>query len=180
MWLKALRPYYKDEMLRLCPSATKRFTEGGQAPFAAWTFALMDGSYGINGFIYSPAPETNTLWGHPVKWCWRNINQGGGNNIPMFLDANVLNGGPLETDEPPQHESEIGADWYNHIRRFFANRHEGRQNGVFLDCSVRRIGCKELWTLKWHREYDINGPWTMAGGVTPSDWPDWMRNLKDY
>jgi prepilin-type N-terminal cleavage/methylation domain-containing protein len=27
--------------------------------------------------------------------------------------------------------------------------------GLFMDGSVRRIGLKELWTLKWHREYDI-------------------------
>jgi len=28
--------------------------------------------------------------------------------------------------------------------------------------------------------YDINGPHTKAGGVRPNDWPDWMKNFKDY
>jgi hypothetical protein len=23
-------------------------------------------------------------------------------------------------------------------------------------------------------------PWTKAGGVQPSAWPEWMRNFKDY
>jgi len=31
-----------------------------------------------------------------------------------------------------------------------------------------------------HRQYDINGPWTRAGGVQPGDWQEWMKNLIDY
>ena len=38
----------------------------------------------------------------------------------------------------------------------------------------------ELWTLKWHRNFDTTGPWTKAGGVQPADWPEWMRRFKDY
>ena len=53
-------------------------------------------------------------------------------------------------------------------------------NGVFLDWSVRKIGLKELWKLKWFRDFDTNGPWTRAGGVKPEDWPEWMRGFKDY
>ena len=43
-----------------------------------------------------------------------------------------------------------------------------------------RVGLKELWTLKWHRDYDTSGPWTKAGGVQPEDWPEWMRGFRDY
>ena len=39
---------------------------------------------------------------------------------------------------------------------------------------------KELWTLKWYREFDTTGPWTKAGGVQPRHWPEWMRSFKDY
>ena len=31
-----------------------------------------------------------------------------------------------------------------------------------------------------HRYIDTAGPWTMAGGVQPEDWPQWMRGFKDY
>jgi len=58
------------------------------------------------------------------------------------------------------------------MKRFVANRHQDYENGVFLDFSVRKIGIKELWKLKWHREYDINGS-------TPA-WPLWMKRFKDY
>jgi hypothetical protein len=53
-------------------------------------------------------------------------------------------------------------------------------NGAFMDFSVRRIGLKELWTLKWHRKFDTAGEWTKAGGVLPEDWPEWMWNFTDY
>ncbi len=49
-----------------------------------------------------------------------------------------------------------------------------------MDWSVRKVGLKELWTLKWHRQYDTAGPWTKAGGVQGEDWPLWLRRFKDY
>jgi len=52
--------------------------------------------------------------------------------------------------------------------------------GVFLDWSVRRVGLKELWTLKWSDDFDRANRWTKAGGVTPESWPEWMRGLRDY
>jgi hypothetical protein len=55
------------------------------------------------------------------------------------------------------------------------NRHDAFVNNLFLDFSARKVGLKELWRLKWHREWtedaDRDG--------TPV-WPDWMRNFKDY
>jgi prepilin-type N-terminal cleavage/methylation domain-containing protein/prepilin-type processing-associated H-X9-DG protein len=60
------------------------------------------------------------------------------------------------------------------------NRHDGAVNYLFLDWSVRKVGLKELWTLKWWKDFDTAGPWTKAGGVRPEDWPEWMRRFKDY
>ncbi len=36
LWMYALRPYYSDGQLRLCPMATKPLNKGAQQPFAAW------------------------------------------------------------------------------------------------------------------------------------------------
>lgn len=60
------------------------------------------------------------------------------------------------------------------------NRHNGGINMLFLDISVRKVGLKELWTLKWNREFNTAGPWTKAGSVQPEDWPEWMRGFEDY
>jgi prepilin-type processing-associated H-X9-DG protein len=66
------------------------------------------------------------------------------------------------------------------MRRVCLNRHNAAVNSAFLDWSVRKVDLKELWTLRWHKNYDIRGPWTKAGGVQPTDWPAWMRGMKDY
>ena len=79
-------------------------------------------------------------------------------------------------------ESDI-ADWGSgdsEIKRFCLARHEGTVNVTFFDFSLRKIGVKELWTLKWHRKFNTAGPWTKAGGIRPEDWPEWMRNFKAY
>ena len=51
---------------------------------------------------------------------------------------------------------------------------------LLMDFSARKVGLKELWTLKWHRGFDTEGRWTTAGGVQAEDWPEWMRKYKDY
>ncbi len=67
------------------------------------------------------------------------------------------------------------------MKRFCMNRHSGGMtNLAFVDWTVRKVGLKELWTLKWYRDSNTAGPWTTAGLVQPSDWPQWMRRLKDY
>jgi prepilin-type N-terminal cleavage/methylation domain-containing protein/prepilin-type processing-associated H-X9-DG protein len=95
-------------------------------------------------------------------------------NIPVILDSPRRSGEHDNTEPPPRRE-DIGGR-----QTFCINRHNGHINSLFLDWSVRRIGLKELWTLKWSEESDTAGPWTKAGGVRPEDWPYWMRGLKDY
>ena len=63
---------------------------------------------------------------------------------------------------------------------FCVNRHDGFTNGLFLDFSVKKIGLKQLWTLKWREDFDRKNCMTTAGGVRPDDWPKWMRGFKDY
>jgi hypothetical protein len=80
---------------------------------------------------------------------------------------------------PAQYDGQwLGAG--NEMMHFAINRHSGSVNHVFMDWSVRKLGIKELWTLKWHRQFNTSGAWTTAGGAQPGDWPEWMRNLKDY
>ena len=69
-----------------------------------------------------------------------------------------------------------GPIWY-----MYCNDNNGNfSNALFLDWSVRPVGVKELWTLKWHREFDARGPWTKAGGADASKWPEWIRKFKEY
>jgi prepilin-type N-terminal cleavage/methylation domain-containing protein len=186
-WMDAARPYYKEPDLRCCPTATKPYTEGGKPPFGAWGVDPGDfltkgdyGSYGINGWV-----ETrNTTDGvgqsqdtYSVRWKTPHVN--GAAYVPLFLDAQWIDGWPGPTDGPPQYD---GEPWQgrNNMARFCINRHIGLTNANFLDWSVRKVGLKQLWTFRWHRKFDTTGPWTVGGNALPSDWPLWMRTFKDY
>jgi hypothetical protein len=49
-----------------------------------------------------------------------------------------------------------------------------------MDWSARKVGLKELWTLKWTPDVKADNSWTKAGDVRPQDWPEWMRRFRDY
>jgi hypothetical protein len=49
-----------------------------------------------------------------------------------------------------------------------------------MDWSIRKLGLKELWTLAWSPDFNVNGPFTRAAGMQAEDWPAWMRRFKDY
>jgi hypothetical protein len=50
---------------------------------------------------------------------------------------------------------------------------------MFADWSARKVSIKQLWTLKWNRQFDTSGPWTPAGGAQPDNWPNWMAAIRD-
>jgi prepilin-type processing-associated H-X9-DG protein len=105
-----------------------------------------------------------------------------------MLDCSYSFVSPRDIDNPPAYEDEhVLAEpegywqaWRHTTKLACMDRHDRNINMVFLDWSVRRVGPKELWTLRWHRGYKTLNPWTKAGGVRPEDWPEWMRKFKDY
>ena len=189
-WMDPLQPFYRsNKNLLLCPDAMKPYAEGGRNPFGAWKIGDDSGSYGMNGWICNPPEGKTELWGRgPAENYWRTPNVKRAGNIPMLLDAMWFEGWPRQADKPPPEEvwlqdrvndAEMKAN-ESEIRRFCINRHNGYTNSLFMDYSVRKVGLKELWTLKWHRNYDLSGPWTRDGDCQPNDWPEWMRKFKDY
>jgi prepilin-type N-terminal cleavage/methylation domain-containing protein len=178
--------YYKDVKLLLCPSATRTEEEGGRNPFAAWEYevtppstnpGLYRGSYGANAYAYDkPRPD----------W-WRTDLVRGTSNIPVFSDHSTVRstklnrgGYPQPANVPPEYDGECTEPGEDEMKGFCINRHTGHINMLFMDMSRRHVGLKELWTLKWHRHYNICGQWTKAGGVAPEDWPEWMHKFADY
>jgi hypothetical protein len=194
-WMDALRPYYgNNHKLRCCPEATVPGTEiggdyyGGNGTFTAWGIfegecgqpttswasvtACDYGSYGNNAWTCDPPPGSmhDTF---PEINNWRTVIVDGANHIPLFGDHQWLDCWPQHSDEPPEYEGQPW-HWYltSQMGRICINRHQGFVNWVFLDFSTRKVGLKELWTLKWHRNYEIDYP--------PPIWPEWMQNFPDY
>ncbi|UCG55599.1 MAG: type II secretion system protein [Phycisphaerales bacterium] len=179
-WPAELRSRYVDLDMRLCPMATKPLSEGGQNPFAAWG-VFSDGSYGSYGLNEWVCNREVSAGGQEENY-WRNIyGIKRAERIPVFLDCFWYDVWPHSVDQPPITDgSTVGLAGSNEMRRVCLNRHNAAVNGAFLDWSVRKIGLKELWTFKWHRNYDPHGIMTIAGGVQPEDWPEWMQGFKDY
>lgn len=194
-WIVSLLPYHKDKSLRLCPMAktSKNPHNCNRCPgttFSAWgpfdpateddwwdTGAI--GSYGINEWCANP-PE-DFYWGHPSNFSWRTTSTKGASEVPVFSDCIYVGGYPKDNDNPPQFPGDQWGGWaWDSMKIFCIARHNRVVNVAFLDSSVKSIGLKELWTLKWHRNFDTSGPWTIAGGVTQEDWPEWMRQFRDY
>jgi len=188
VWQQAVRPYYTDPKICVCPMATKLYSEGGRAPFGAWSWTdnrgkLLSGSLGINQWVLNP-PRTSTVGRRAPEYLWRTPDVTGTGSIPVFLDCAITGATVWPEDEPPELDGQFWAQGQggsiDEMRRFCVNRHDAYVNTLFMDWSVSKVGLKELWILKWHREYNTAGPWTTAGGVQPSDWPQWMRRCKDY
>jgi prepilin-type N-terminal cleavage/methylation domain-containing protein/prepilin-type processing-associated H-X9-DG protein len=184
-WLVASRPYLRviaqsggtsQHKLYLCPMATKTLDEGGRNPHSAWQYGYYGvnyvGSYGFNAWVYN-YEDRDWYQDRPARDMWRSFNVKGTNSIPVLLACYWGGGCPDDTDQPPAYSGEAWPSGHaDEIKRFCLNRHDGFVNCLFLDWSVRRVGLKELWKLKWHRSYLVDAPAPV--------WPEWMRPFKDY
>ena len=195
-WYLALRPYYANETdLLLCPMATKPLGVYGNDPsggsFNAWDGGTYEwegvrvkyyGSYGISSCLPNtkkPPPPRR-----PSTDQWRRDDVKGGGNIPLVLDAQWYTSYPWWSNDPPSYE---GARWRaaqgtaggGGMGAFCIPRHGETVNGIFLDRSVRTIGLKELWLLKWCRNYDVG-----SARENEPDWEGtgtgWMARFADY
>ena len=186
--------------LWFCPSATKpRYTESGTLIdtyniFNSWGIYTrsthsgicrdgIDGSYGINGYCLIPSgsnPVTTYESGVSVNNGWKTAGGRFASQVPWFVEALRFDLWPTENDAPAANEF---APWEGNselMARCAINRHQGFVNAAFMDWSARKVGLKEMWTLKWHKQFNTSGPYTKAGGMREENWPEWMKRFKEY
>ncbi|AQQ70931.1 putative major pilin subunit [Limihaloglobus sulfuriphilus] len=196
LWFAAYRPYHKDTGIIFCPEAGNRFMYDEQGnptgnmpghsswgPYnqdRGWAAEGDSGSYGSNGYCTNPGDTPKIFGSRPNDYFWKKKTVSCANRIPFILDCWWIFGMPQCIDMPPDYVQEGRKTGQDEMRLFTLDRHSGKIGAVFLDGSLRMVGLKELWTLKWHQGYNTNGPWTQAGGVTRGDWPEWMRGFKDF
>mgnify|MGYP001031850013 CR=1 FL=1 len=203
-WYGYLWPYYKDEKLLICASATKpplalqSGTSMLGSKFNAWA-AWWDkgeidweevpppgkhyiGSYGINMWFSTSTPgggEEEILWSQAPGSI---LAVQDAEYVPILLDSSCDHQAPTTKDAPPPYDGTIypheGGN-VNEIWGFCINRHNEAVNGLFLDFSARKVGLKELWTLQWHRFWKDE----IREVGLPTEWEDpdhWMYDMKDY
>ena len=203
LWFFMLEPYYRDGKLRLCPAAVRPRADGARDPFASWgpiseyvddESADSSGekdpwlkehniddnylSYGLNDWVRHDRQTEGFQKGREQEnrllLLWRHCNVRNAGNIPLFLDSSFFGSDPYHYDEPPEYNGDVVVGYNaNEMKRFCLPRHGDGINAAFMDWSVKRVGLKQLWRLKWHREFN-------TAYYTNIVWPDWMRRLKDY
>jgi hypothetical protein len=181
--------------LRLCPMADIYGTRLGKGPygpggvFFSWGLFTggfpstewdcvnggVYGSYGFNEWMCDPPPSVTVIQTHETKNNWRTSETKGAGFIGIHGDQQWIDAWP-DGKEPPLYE---GIPWgtggpENSMRRICINRHNRYVNWAFMDYSVRKLGLKQLWRIKWHRRYDLQVvvDWTIGTG--------WLRSYKDY
>ncbi|MBN1765380.1 MAG: type II secretion system protein [Sedimentisphaerales bacterium] len=191
MWMVDLLPYYEgSDDIRLCPSAIQFLHEvtnnepgtftawgkygnpgyyGGWTPI--WGIEGQYGSYGVNGWCHNPlsigVAGTYNTPAEASPLYWRKMNQNRGNEIPVMGGCMWDGTQPFESDQPPVFKGEQLEG--SGMSTFCLDRHNGGPNMLFMDNTVRKVGLKELWSLRWHKQW-----------VTQNKaWPDWMDVYPD-
>ena len=181
MWPQFYKSYYSDPKLRCYPTAQNPDKNDG--PFSTWGWKQYTdsdwgwggawdpeegiyGSYGFSRYMLNKKDEAN----------WRKTGVQNADEVPVFVDCLYVAMNPSSQNSPPEYN---GARM-NQMQYTCIDRHDEHVNGLFLDFSARKIGLKELWTLRWSRTFDTADVWTLAGGAQQQDWPLWMQNFKDY
>ena len=202
-WYPILQPWRYGKDLSFCPMAMKVNQDPRRSyiglvcgsKFTAWDWKYWGlpssvgqtarGSYALNNWIldatdrlHFPSPGTGD---QAASWHWNTCFVQCPDRVPVFMDACWAEVLGYSAMPPPRYDDGLEtASWPWDMPSVCINRHDGGINILFMDWSVRKVGLKELWTLKWHREFDTANGWTRAGGVQPTNWPEWMKKFRDY
>jgi prepilin-type processing-associated H-X9-DG protein len=204
MWIVLLHPYYQTFDICMCPATPRTWRDGiFTGPFVGWDFRWLEsyaegefydyygpptlpgyayGSYGKNSMCSSEMTEEVFSDEPPINFPTVYVKDA--DNIPLFADCMFMGALFLSpTDDIPPYSDrwfmEPGVEGEMH--RFCIDRHRDAVNILFLDFSVRKVGLKQLWQLKWHadweQESEENPP---PDPYDPDVWPEWMKDFKTY
>jgi len=187
-WIIDLREEWQTESgILTCPTAPKYKDFGHTAPHGSYTTGYVMnkdaktgieeiGSYGFNCWGYDGGGLGNS------NNYWNTTNVRSADTVPMFLDSLYRGafpgyGGP-DSMNMSAVESEHN-DWngvFSGIRQFAMPRHgagaKAGTNVLFMDLSSRHVKIKEIWSLKWHKNFDTNEWRSKRNAIWPGTWMD--------
>ena len=116
-------------------------------------------SYGLNNWIYY---ATNDIQGRKRELHWGTLEAADDpSNIPLMADSRWRGGGPwygefaayTPSAKPDDYSSPSGFANFE-MQHFALPRHDKAINILALDGSAVRTRLRDLWSLKWHRQWD--------------------------
>jgi len=129
------------------------------------------GSYGTNLWINSLGPESPHGWRGQPQRQWKTIISARlPAQVPMVSDCTWFGTNPISIKDqswPNGGEPTPSRDWWESqdpisfggwgydMARVCIDRHGRGVNLVFMDGSVRKVFLKNLWSLKWHKEFEL-------------------------
>jgi prepilin-type N-terminal cleavage/methylation domain-containing protein/prepilin-type processing-associated H-X9-DG protein len=144
--------------------------EMGSAEFSSEERA----SYGANLWIYDAQDD---IQGRPREWHWGTQTAATLPSVtPLMGDASWRGGGPhyasriaySPSDKPGEYSNNEGYASYE-MQHFALPRHGSRTQFAFFDGSARTVRLRELWSLKWHKEWDQDAYRTLV------KFPAWLN-----
>ena len=184
-WINALQKHWKEKaQLLLCPVATQRRRQANGRGFETYgginsAYIMGEGSdahnemasYGMNNWGYDAPVD---IQGRKKEWHWRSFDVVEPTRIPLFLDSMWRGGGPwygsqttfMPSPKPGDYSDPGGFAGYE-MQHFAFPRHGRGVNLAFMDASVRASRVKDLWQLKWHREWDVDAWLSVCGQNQP-------------
>lgn len=168
-WFDLLIPYLENDIVLRCPSTRPNSDETDDVVFGtrrrAWRADGSEGGYGVNGWLFSVGKladdnvaeaDRQRLYGKISK-----IDLPG--EVPVIGDCNWYVSWPRATDTMPtdlERGTPPDAVPTNYMGRFCIERHHhGKDPTInigFADGHVERKRLDELWSLKWHREFETS------------------------
>lgn len=192
-WINTLRSKWQtgDDIVK-CPSAPKYKDFVHSDPHGSYTSTYYMGSstvtpeecsYGMNTWAYSKNSwgGFGGLPGNQAHF-WQTINVRNSSTVPMFMDSMWRGGSPGYSGSdgitmpvaPNEHNNWVDRAYQGGIRHFAMPRHGASSkagiNVLFFDLSARHVMIKEMWALKWHRNFDTHEYKTT--NVWPGGWMD--------
>lgn len=144
--------------------------EMGQAEFSNEERA----SYGANLWIYDAQDD---IQGRLKEWHWGSLSAVAEATVtPLMGDSSWRGGGPhyasriaySPPDKPGDYSNSESYASYE-MQHFTLPRHGARTQFVFFDGSARTVRLPELWALRWHKSWDIEGYKSLV------QFPSWLR-----
>ena len=128
-------------------------------------------SYGANNWIYKARKD---IQGRPQEDHWGSFDAARmPTEIPLFLDAMWRGGGPDHRNAAKDQAPSFNGQWSGYDKEtmhFAVARHGRGVNVLYFDNHVSGTSSpRDMWTLKWHRQYQ------RLGQERNRTFPTWMQ-----